>query len=155
MLVNSIKNQTNNIFMNIEVLLENIPESEFNTIKGGFLTWKHFYHLIYTLEKYFIDPSNYSDPIFHKNYVCITNMEKYKKMSKNEIIEYYHNVKSKVQDYLNILNDELLEEKISFEEMEFTKLELILSQFRHIFYHIGYLHCCIRIEKGETPEYIY
>ena len=38
--------------------------------------------------------------------------------------------------------------------MNLTKLELILAQLRHIFYHIGYLHCCIKMEKGESPEYI-
>ena len=43
MVVNSIKNQTKQIFQNIEILLEYIPENEFKTRKGGFLTWKHFY----------------------------------------------------------------------------------------------------------------
>ena len=38
--------------------------------------------------------------------------------------------------------------------MELTKIELILAQLQRIFYHIGYFHCCIKIEKGETPEYI-
>jgi len=31
---------------------------------------------------------------------------------------------------------------------------VILAQLRHIFFHVGYLHCCIKMEKGETPEYI-
>jgi len=66
MLENSVKNQSKQIFKNIEILFETIPENEFNTIKGGFKTWKHFYHLIHSLDKYFIDPSNYNEPIIHK-----------------------------------------------------------------------------------------
>jgi hypothetical protein len=38
--------------------------------------------------------------------------------------------------------------------MDLTRIELILAQFRHIFYHIGYLHCCLKIEKGRMPEYV-
>ena len=155
MLANSIKNQTQRIFLSIEILLESIPENEFNTIKGGFLTWKHFYHLIYTLDKYFIDPSNFNDPLFHNKNMCITNMDNDNILSKNEIKEYYNNVKTKTQDYINKLDDKILEEKIPLDGMEFTKLELILGQLRHSFYHIGYFHCCIKMEKGEAPEYMY
>ena len=65
MLANSVKNQTKQIFKNIEILFENIQENEFDTIKGGFKTWKHIYHLIHSMDKNFIDPSNYEEPIFH------------------------------------------------------------------------------------------
>jgi hypothetical protein len=36
MLANSVKNQTRQIFQNIEILLDTVPENEFDTIKGGF-----------------------------------------------------------------------------------------------------------------------
>ena len=49
MLANSVKNQTKQIFQNIEILFVNIQENEFDTIKGGFKTWKHIYHLIHSL----------------------------------------------------------------------------------------------------------
>ncbi len=154
MLIDSIKNQTKQIFQNIEILLEVIPTNEFNTIKGGFKTWKHFYHLIHSLDKNFIDPSNYEEPEFHKINLDIIYLEDDNKLSKNDIEVYYNNVKTKIQKYINELNEETLDVKILFKEMNLTKLELILAQLRHIFYHIGYLHCCIKMEKGETPEYI-
>ena len=75
-------------------------------------------------------------------------------LTKEDLIKYYGNVKNKIQKYLDELNIELLDDKIVFHEMKLSKLELILAQLRHIFYHIGYLHCCIKMEKGETPEYI-
>jgi hypothetical protein len=76
------------------------------------------------------------------------------KLTKDDIEIYYKNVKDKTQKYINELKEETLDEKIIFKEMNITKLELILAQLRHVFYHIGYLHCCIKMEKGETPEYI-
>jgi len=154
MLADSVRNQTRQIFQNIEILLEVIPANEFDTVKGGFRTWKHFYHLIHSLDKNFIDPSNYVEPEFHKKNLNIIYLEDENKLKKSEIEIYYENVKNKIQKYLNDLNEEILENKIIFNGMELTKIELILAQLRHIFYHIGYLHCCIKIEKGETPEYI-
>jgi hypothetical protein len=154
MLANSIKNQTKQIFQNIEILLDAVPENEFDTIKGGFKTWRHFYHLIHSLDKNFIDPGNYIEPKFHKKNLNTIDIEDENVLTKNEIKKYYENVKYKTTEYINKLNDEILAEEINFNEMKFTKLELILAQLRHIFYHVGYLHCCIKIEKGETPEYI-
>ena len=154
MLANSVKNQTKQIFQNIEILFENIQENEFDTIKGGFKTWKHFYHLIHSLDKNFIDPSNYEEPIFHKKNMNIIYLDDNNILTKNEIEKYYNYVKNKIQEYINKLDDNILEEIIIFNGMNITKLELILAQLRHIFYHIGYLHCCIKIEKGDTPEYV-
>jgi hypothetical protein len=154
MLADSIKNQTRQTFQNIEILLDAVPENEFDTIKGGFKTWRQFYHLIHSLDKNFIDPGNYIDPIFHKNDLNIIDIEDENVLTKDEIRKYYKDVKYKTEEYINKLNDEVLAERINFNKMKFTKLELILAQLRHIFYHVGYLHCCIKIEKGETPEYI-
>jgi hypothetical protein len=58
MLANGVKNQTRQIFQNVEILLDAVPENEFDTIKGEFKTWRHFYHVIYSLDKNFIDPGN-------------------------------------------------------------------------------------------------
>jgi len=154
MLTDSIKNQTNQIFQNIEILFEAIPANEFNTIKGGFKTWRHFYHLIHSMDKNFIDPSNYNEPEFHKKNLNIIYLDDENKLEKDKIEKYYKNVKNKIQKYINELDEETLSKKITFNEMELTKIELILAQLRHIFYHVGYLHCCIKMEKGETPEYI-
>ena len=81
-------------------------------------------------------------------------MDNENKLTKEEIMDYYIKVKNKIQKYIDELDDKILDEIIRLNEMKLTKLELILAQLRHIFYHIGYLHCCIKIEKGETPEYI-
>ena len=154
MLSESVKKQSKQIFQNIKILFDSIPEEEFKTIKGGFPTWKHFYHLIHSIDKNFINPNSFQEPTFHQKNMDIIYMESGKKLSKKELEKYYQQVKSKIQKYFNSLTDSTLEEVVSYKELKLTKMELILAQFRHIFYHVGYLHCCIKIEKGQTPEYI-
>jgi hypothetical protein len=154
MLANSIKNQTKQIFQNIEILLDAVPENEFDTIKGGFKTWRHFYHVIHSLDKNFIDPGNYIEPIFHKKDLSIIDIEDENILTKDEIKKYYEDVKYKITSYIDKLDDDALAEGMIFNKMKFTRIELILAQLRHVFFHVGYLHCCIKVEKGETPEYI-
>jgi hypothetical protein len=154
MVSDSVKKQTQQIFENIDILFTVIPENEFNTEKGGFMVWKHFYHLVHSLDKNFINPSTYTEPEFHKRNFSMLLRDNTHTLGKDEIYKYYTRVKNKIQMYISGLNEEILDEKITFQEMELSKLELILAQLRHVFYHIGYLHCCVKMEKGETPEYI-
>jgi uncharacterized damage-inducible protein DinB len=156
MLADSVRIQTKQIFQNIEILFDAIPENEFDTNKGGFKTWKHFYHVLHSLDKHFIDPGSYTEPSFHKKDLnaMFFDDDDTNKLSKKELEKYYKTLENKIQDYLNILDDKKLEEEIIFNGLKYTRMELIMAQLRHIFYHVGYLHCCIKMEKGETPEYI-
>jgi hypothetical protein len=154
MINESIKKQSKQIFQNIEILFNAIPASEFDSSKGGFQTWKHFYHLVHSMDKNFINPENFMEPPFHQKNLDIIYLDTPVKLTKNEIKTYYLQVKEKIGHYLDALTIDSLNEIIQYKNLSLTKLELILAQFRHIFYHIGYLHCCIKIEKGETPEYI-
>jgi hypothetical protein len=77
-------------------------------------------------------------------------------MEKAEIINYYNYVKSKTKAYINSLEKNDLDEIVYIGEEGYyeSKGTRILGQIRHTYYHVGYLHCCIKIEKGETPEYL-
>ena len=150
----SIQKQTIQIFENLEIIIESISEEKFQSIIGGFPICKNLYHCIHSLDKNLIDPTSYCEPSFHEKNMDVIYLETPKKMSKKELINYYMEVKDKIMSYFNLLNDELLLEKVFLNEKYYTRLELILAQLRHVFYHIGYLHCCIKIEYGNTPEYI-
>lgn len=81
-------------------------------------------------------------------------METQRILSKKELVNYYQNVKTKVTTYIHNLTDTTLLDKIVINNNQYTRLELILAQLRHVFYHVGYIHCCVKLEKGDTPEYI-
>jgi hypothetical protein len=154
MYIESVQSQTGQIFDNIEILLASIGDGEFSHLKGGFPTWKHFYHCIHSLDKNFIDPGSYAEPDFHEKNMDVIYLDTDVTLSRAEIEAYYLQVKAKTTEYLGSLTDEKLTETTQFNDREYTRLELILAQLRHVFYHVGYLHCCEKIEKGETPEYV-
>lgn len=150
----SVQTQTIQIFQNLEEIIASISEEKFQSNVGGFPIWKNIYHCIHSLDKNLIDPASYCEPIFHDKNMDVIYLDTQRKLSKNELINYYNEVKHKTINYFDSLNDEKLLEKVYLKEKYYTRLELILAQIRHVFYHIGYLHCCIKIEYGNTPEYI-
>jgi len=150
----SVQTQTVQIFENLEIIIESIPEEKFQSTIGGFPIWKNLYHCIHSLDKNLIDPASYSEPCFHEKNMDVIYLETTTKLSKNQLINYYLEVKQKIMNYLNLLTDKKLLEKVYLNEKYYTRLELILAQLRHVFYHVGYLHCCIKIEYENTPEYI-
>ena len=154
MISQSVKSQSQQIFANIEILFKSISENDFNMVKGGFVVWKHFYHMIHSIDKHFINPELFIEPLFHIKNLDIINYENDTHLTKEQLLVYYEQVRIRTLNYLNNLTENILNETIVFKNMTVTKLELILAQLRHVFYHIGYLHCCIKIEKGETPEYV-
>ena len=154
MLVDSIRRQTTQIFENIEILLNAFNEDEFSRTLGGFLIWKQFYHLVHSLDKNFVDPSVFHEPSFHIDNLDIIYFNSEISLSKSEILDYYSKVQQHNREYLDRLTDEMLLETIDFRDMKLTKLELILAQLRHVFYHVGYLHCIKKIQSGVTPDYV-
>jgi hypothetical protein len=155
-MLNEIKIEVAIIFENIEILFDAINENEFNSIKGGFIIWKHFYHFIHSIDKYLINPHNYIEPSFHREDTHITNLKNDTPMGKIELKNYYNNVKDKINKYINSLTEDGLNEIVFIDDdgNSVSKGGRILGVIRHTYYHIGYLHCCVKTEKGETPEYL-
>jgi len=156
-MLNGIKIETVIIFENIDILFDSIGENEFNSIKGGFIVWKQFYHLVHSLDKYFIDPHNYIEPSFHKEKeMHITNLNNDNPMEKVEIINYYNIVKNKIKNYVNSLTENDLNEIVFVGDdgNKVSKGDRILGAIRHTYYHEGYFSCFLKMEKGETPEYL-
>lgn len=154
MLADSVRNQSRQIFQNIEIVLDAIPAEEFASRKGGFAAWKHLYHLIHSLDKNLIDPGAFTEPVFHGKNMDIIYLDTEPALTKSQIESYFRSVRKKAQTYLETLTDSKLDETVAFKDLKLTRLELILAQLRHVFYHIGYLHCCLKMERGETPEYV-
>lgn len=154
MYADSLRNQTQQIFQNIELVFEDLDSSLFSKKSGGFFIWKQMYHMIHSLDKHFIDPSSFQEPPIQEKNLDVIYLDRGKELSRETIFDYYRDVSKKIKAYLSSLNDQSLEETVTVNNSNYTRLELIIAQLRHVFYHIGYLHCCIKNEKGRTPEYI-
>ena len=75
-----------------------------------------------------------------------------KVLSDQELLDYLDGIEQKTYDYLDSLTDEELKEKP--EGCRYTRMELILRQFRHISFHTGMLNGQTILEKGEFPMWV-
>jgi hypothetical protein len=150
----SVRNQSIQIFQNIDEIFGVLSNENLSTSISGFPFWKQMYHLLHSMDQNFIDPNQFKQPAFHIKNMNFMEIKTNVILKKEQLYSYFLEIRSRLEKYLNLLDDNILNEIIVFRNMQLTKMELILAQFRHIFYHIGYLHCCLKLLNGETPEYI-
>jgi len=71
-------------------------------------------------------------------------------LSRSELKHYYQLIQSKINQYLDNITDDLLLTKP--ENCEWTRLELILAQHRHLHSHMGVFMGFIIVETGLWPR---
>jgi hypothetical protein len=145
--VTDIINDMNVVFHNIRAcLLTCDMDAEF----AGLSIWKHVYHTLHSLDRWYINPEIYTEPPFHQpnlNSMC------YKPdglvLSKDMLLKYYEEIKAKIYDYLDSLDDEMLLQIP--EKCESDRMTLILAQLRHLFLHIGIINAATVMNTGKWP----
>ena len=153
-IIDVLKRHTNNSFESIEILFNTFNKNDFEKSVNGFYIWQQFYHMINSMDRIFIDPKYYEWPKFHEENK--NNLEYYfeKTFTKEYLYNYFQEVISKINDYLNNINENELFDKSNHKTIEMTKIDHILAQFRHMAFHLGYLHSCTKVMYGNTPEHI-
>jgi hypothetical protein len=73
-------------------------------------------------------------------------------LSDEQLLEYLDSIEKKTYNYLDSLTDDMLSEKP--EGSRYSRMELILRQFRHISFHTGMLNGQTILEKGEFPMWV-
>lgn len=73
-------------------------------------------------------------------------------LSDEQLLNYLNSVEKKTFDYLDTLTDEMLYEKP--EKCQYTRMELVLRQFRHISFHTGMLNGQTAATTGEFPMWV-
>ncbi|MCD7949395.1 MAG: hypothetical protein LUG12_03910 [Erysipelotrichaceae bacterium] len=99
--------------------------------------YTHIYHMLHSLDLWFINPcdTTYKELATHEYNLNNLDVVTYKILSRNEINDYYNEIKMKIQNYVSSLSDKQLLEYPS--HCEYTKFTLILAQFRHLHTHMG------------------
>lgn len=114
--------------------------------------WKHLYHAFHSLDQWFINPDRYEQPPFHEPNLNSLDIESTKTLTREELVSYFDSVKLKITKYLDSLTDEMLYEKP--EGCQYTRLALILGQYRHLYAHIGNINCTTIIQTGKWPRVV-
>ena len=63
--VGAICDQTKRALWEVTNVIDCIPDEIWERMYCKMPLWKHVYHMLHSLDQWFIDPNEYSDPMFH------------------------------------------------------------------------------------------
>ena len=144
-----IKEQVEANFLNLETAIRTYNR---NAPVCGVPAWRYVYHTIHSADKWFFNPFVYEEPPFHEEGMDNPDNPCTAELSDSELLEYLGRVKQKTFDYLDRLTDKELYE--CPENCTFTRMDLVLIQFRHISFHTGMLNGQTVELTGKFPVYV-
>ncbi len=152
MLCDDIRFLTERALWETENLMKCIPDNLWFERYDGIPMWKYVYHTLYSMDRWFINPYdvNYKDPEFHMETLANLNVipgEEF--ISRQQMENYFRQIKCKIQTYVNELEDGMLTEKP--EGCDLSRFCLILGQFRHWHRHMGVIYGFIIKDDGKWP----
>ncbi len=143
-----IKMQVVPNFINLETAINTYDR---NALVCGSPAWRYVYHTIHSADKWFFNPFAYSEPEWHEDGMDNPDNPCSVELSDKQLLEYLYIVRDKTLQYIDSLTDEMLAEKP--ENCPYTRLELVLRQFRHISLHTGMINGLTVEITGNFPVY--
>ncbi|MGN0596667.1 MAG: hypothetical protein ACI4J1_04995 [Ruminiclostridium sp.] len=139
-----------------EILLQNVRNAlltaDLTQKADGVQNGRYLYHTIHSLDKWFINPYDYTEPRgFPKDFDKLDKEFDFT-VSKEQLSDYFDRVSAKITDYLSEITAEMLTEKPP--DCKYTRLELILGQFRHAMCHVGIVMGMAMAEGKSCPQYV-
>lgn len=114
--------------------------------------WRWAYHALHSADKWFINPFDYVEPSFHAEGLDNPDNPSDVILSDEELLAYLDSIEKKTLDYLDTLTDQMLYEKP--EGCKYTRLELVLRQYRHLSFHTGMLNGQTALATGKFPMWV-
>jgi hypothetical protein len=151
-LIEIITEQTRILFENIQETFNALSDDQMDKFIFDAPLWKHIYHMLHSLDQWFINPYIYDNPDFHEYGMNSFKIETDKGLSKENLVTYFSDIEEKIYLFLNNLNDRSLIE--TPENCNFTRLTLILAQYRHVMYHIGFITSILHYTEEKRPKFI-
>ena len=108
--------------------------------------------LIYYLLLYLSNAYDYEEPSFHENGMDNPDNPTSVVLSDEQLLSYLDEIEKKTMEYLDSLTDDMLYEKP--EKCIYTRMELILRQYRHISFHTGMLNGQTALATGKFPMWV-
>lgn len=148
-LVETLKNGTEIMFHNFYVTL---VTCDMDYVLCEMPIWKHCYHALHSCDRWFINPAKYEEPSFHEEGLNSLDVMSEKVLSREDLLRYFEQVKSKIMAYLDTLCDADLYEIP--EDYIHNRLECIIGQMRHFYCHLGNINATTIIETGKWPRVV-
>lgn len=133
-------------------IIDCVPDALWDREFGGAPLWQHIYHMLHELDRWFINPrdNDFVEPPIHTPRLEDLNIYPASHLDRRALDEYFYTIKAKLSVYLTELHDEDLLQKP--DHCEWTRLTLILTQYRHLHLHLGMLMGFVQAETGLLPR---
>ncbi len=133
-------------------VIDCIPNELWQKTYGGAPLWQHVYHMLHALDQWFINPraDDFIEPPIHTPRLQDLAIYPAVRLSRRQLDEYLYTIKAKLSLYLTALHDEDLLQRP--DRCEWTRLTLILAQYRHLHRHLGMLMGFVLAETGLCPR---
>ena len=145
-----IQDEANRALWEVNNVIRCIPNSLWNKLYCGMPLWKHVYHMLHSLDQWYINPRIYEHPPFHTENLNNLDIPTDTQLTCEELQAYFDNVQHKITAYNQSLTDDLLLQKP--ENCEWLRFELILAQHRHLHSHMGMIMGFIIADTGLWPR---
>ncbi len=142
-IIRQIKKQQEINFINVR---DQISMADLETVFDGENNSRYIFHYLHSMDRFFINPCEYvyeGEKLFgipenlsvidpaRAGYVSDSSIV----IAREKLIGYLDYVKAKIDAYFErITPDDLLQKP---KDCEYTRLELIIAQFRHLMWHVG------------------
>ncbi len=132
--------------INFKNIYDQIQLADLETVFDGENNSRYIFHYLHSMDRFFMNPADYvyeGEKLFGiKENLSVIDPERagYEEdtsivISRQQLLDYFEYVKDKINTFFDAMSDEQLTEKP--EGCEYTRLELILGQFRHLMWHVG------------------
>lgn len=148
-LVAAIREQTVVLFTNADICLQTCNPA---FVLCDMPVWKHVYHMLHSLDQWYINPNEYAEPDFHEPLLNSLDHESKKTLTKTELSAYLETIRAKILAYLDSLTDDMLCDLPK--GCTRNRLSLILAQYRHFYAHLGNINATTIVETGKWPRVI-
>lgn len=148
-LINVIKETVKPNFLNIRTSLQTYNR---DALCCNAPCWRWAYHALHSADKWFINPFKYDEPSFHEEGMDNPENPTSVILSDAELLEYLTQIENKTLTYLDSLTDDMLYEKP--ENCPYTRMELVLRQYRHLSFHTGMLNGQTALANGQFPVWV-
>ncbi len=144
-----IKDTVKPNFLNIHTSLQTYDR---DALCCGAPCWRWAYHALHSADKWFFNPFVYEEPSFHEDGMDNPDNPTSVVLSDEELLSYLDRIEAKTMDYLDSLTDDMLYEKP--EKCIYTRMELVLRQFRHLSFHTGMLNAQTALATAKFPMWV-
>lgn len=148
--VPDVRNKTESLLRRVGQALDAVDATTLSKPSPGWPLWKQFYHLLYWLDHWFVDPLTFVAPTFHEAHFMQPDAVSPRNLGKAQLVNYLEAIRTRIERYLADLTPQELERQYEIRGQTRSRLDMILGQFQHVYHHIGYICATVRAETGKS-----